>query len=137
LVKNRHFCSASEHYVINENNRLNAPRDVASYPAGRILCGGRLVDVLEVVLSLPFLPVVKHATVLLSENITTALADRYGCDYWRCVCDACDGREKRHGADLIIQSPRKVSEGSSKHCKITMDFLIINCSRTKAFTFPM
>jgi hypothetical protein len=71
------------------------------------------LDVLEVVLSLPFLPVVKHATVLLSKKkkkiTTTALADRARLRLLEdAMCDACEQQgEEDMVQDLDIQSTKK------------------------------
>jgi hypothetical protein len=58
------------------------------------------LDVLEGVLALPWLPVVKHAPVLLSSNQTSALADRARLRLLEdAMCDACE----QQGEEDIIQ----------------------------------
>jgi hypothetical protein len=66
------------------------------------------LDVLEVVLALPWLPVVKHAPVLLSKNQTSALADRARLRLLEdAMCDACEQQgEEDMVQDLDIQAKK-------------------------------
>jgi hypothetical protein len=102
----------------NEDNQLEERVDTAPDVAEAVrravfFAAEDSLDVLEVVLALPFLPAVKHATVLLSKNkkktATTALADRARLRLLEdAMCDACEQQgEEDMVQDLDIQSAKK------------------------------
>jgi hypothetical protein len=118
LVKEPSLLYEANIMLSNENHQLEERVDTAPDVAEAIrravfFAAEDSLDVLEVVLALPFLPVVKHATVLLSKKkkkiTTTALADRARLRLLEdAMCDACEQQgEEDMVQDLDIQSTKK------------------------------
>jgi hypothetical protein len=118
LVKEPSLLYEANIMLSNENHQLEERVDTAPDVAEAIrravfFAAEDSLDVLEVVLSLPFLPVVKHATVLLSKKkkkiTTTALADRARLRLLEdAMCDACEQQgEEDMVQDLDIQATKK------------------------------
>jgi hypothetical protein len=118
LVKEPSLLYEANIMLQNDNNQLEERVDTAPDVAEAIrravfFAAEDSLDVLEVVLSLPFLPAVKHAKVLLSKNkkttATTALADRARLRLLEdAMCDACEQQgEEDMVQDLDIQSAKK------------------------------
>lgn len=115
LLYEANIMSQNDNHQLEE--RVDTSPDVAEAVRRAVFFAAQdSLDVLEVVLALPFLPVVKHATVLALSNkkdqrttSTTALADRARLRLLEdAMCDACEQQgEEDMVQDLDIQSAKK------------------------------